>query len=699
MNPEENFTGINYITFYAFDPENGYSSSNEVTLNVTPVNDAPSRISDIANITWPEDTVYSSLDLSPYFEDVDGDDLNYSSSIVQNILVTIDNNTGVATLTPDDNFTGIEYVIFYAWDKDNLYTSSNSITLNVSSVNDVPYWNKTIPVQQIIEDNGTVSDLNLSIFALDYETNVNELTYYIDYEDLTMVDCEIHDSQILNLTPAANYSGTMEAYCNLTIFDGTDNSSAVQIFVNVTNLFDPVIFNFSNPIPNMTWEEDTVYVDAFNLDDHFINPDRADLNYTWSGVSNISINVSANKSVNFSQPANWYGIEYIVFTANQSNTTASSNQVKLTVSDVAEPSNQETTTQTGGGGGGGGGGGMGRILKEDPAGEDKKSVSFENIAAGESVDILIDDIASSVSRISFIPKRTLSGVKTTYMRIEKNNVSVALEDDAYEYFNLESENISYLDISEIKVWFQVEKEWLIERNASDDSVGIAYHDDEAGEWRWLAANRESTTEDLVFYTSNVTRFGLFAIGVNEKTAEVVETEDKPVEEEREIETEYELFRPDTNRYILLDVFDFFLILLSTASVIVYSIHSHGDLKAKLKKKQILQHVGETVDRVNTLILDKRYDEAEKTYLNLQKEYHDWPKDIKKKVYQECKDIHFKLEIITGVINKISYYIHENRFEEAEELYKKLKSNYDKLPKQLKREIYQQAKSLHEKLKK
>ncbi|MBI2448767.1 right-handed parallel beta-helix repeat-containing protein, partial [Candidatus Pacearchaeota archaeon] len=70
------------------------------------------------------------INLSRYFFDPNGDDLNFSNTPIANITVTINNDTGIATLTPQVNFKGTRHVIFIATDSFNS-TPSHNITIDV----------------------------------------------------------------------------------------------------------------------------------------------------------------------------------------------------------------------------------------------------------------------------------------------------------------------------------------------------------------------------------------------------------------------------------------------------------------------------------------------------------------------------------------------------------------------------------------
>ncbi len=127
--PFANFTGISSVKFRATDPDNNSVDSNLATLNVTPVNDAPNRLS-FPNQVWGKNTNLTVF-ISDYFNDVDGDDLNFTAVYGSNITIIIDNLTNTALLVPDSGWTGSSWAVFTAYDKLGLSANSTNTTLTV----------------------------------------------------------------------------------------------------------------------------------------------------------------------------------------------------------------------------------------------------------------------------------------------------------------------------------------------------------------------------------------------------------------------------------------------------------------------------------------------------------------------------------------------------------------------------------------
>ena len=189
---------------------------NTTAISTFYVNNYIPAVTTIPAQTWNEDTV-KTLNLSSYFSDQDGDNLTFSSTTPANIAIAINQTTGIATLTPNANWYGTNYINFSASDGKNT-TQSNQVTLTLTNVNDAPTWTLLIANQNVNEDFGTVTvDANLS-------DNVNDVdggdvaTFTVQSEDASKVDCNINGTQ-LTISSVLNWNGI--ASCTIRTSDGT----------------------------------------------------------------------------------------------------------------------------------------------------------------------------------------------------------------------------------------------------------------------------------------------------------------------------------------------------------------------------------------------------------------------------------------------------------------------------------------------
>jgi parallel beta-helix repeat protein len=133
VSADGNFTGEKSVTFTASDTISS-NTSNSVIINVTPLDDAPSLVQNVPDQSWTYNNNHT-LNLSPYFIEVDGQDLNYSINLSKNdttnVTVIINNTNKTVTFVPDTGFSGTRYITFIA--NDSLLTvESNNISLTMT---------------------------------------------------------------------------------------------------------------------------------------------------------------------------------------------------------------------------------------------------------------------------------------------------------------------------------------------------------------------------------------------------------------------------------------------------------------------------------------------------------------------------------------------------------------------------------------
>jgi len=166
-----NWSGIENVTFAS-----GLIESNLVTLTINGVNDA-ALYSTISNITLSKNE-NSTLDVSLYFWDIEGDELSYSSSSSPNLTIYF--NESVATISPDHNWEGLATIIFKVHDG-NISTSANNISVTVGpvSTNNAPSINSYSPTSSSkdITDQETQA---FSVNASDADNNTLSYSWYVD---------------------------------------------------------------------------------------------------------------------------------------------------------------------------------------------------------------------------------------------------------------------------------------------------------------------------------------------------------------------------------------------------------------------------------------------------------------------------------------------------------------------------------------
>ena len=97
--PAADFHGTDTFTYVVSDGE-GLTATATVTVTVLPVNDAPVAVGTIPDQMLDEGGAAVDVDLSPYFNDVDGDVLTYTAQTSDAEIVTVTTTGTLLTLTP-----------------------------------------------------------------------------------------------------------------------------------------------------------------------------------------------------------------------------------------------------------------------------------------------------------------------------------------------------------------------------------------------------------------------------------------------------------------------------------------------------------------------------------------------------------------------------------------------------------------------
>ncbi|PID29871.1 MAG: hypothetical protein CSB55_01015, partial [Candidatus Cloacimonadota bacterium] len=158
------WNGSEIITFTVNDNARRASVSAETEVIFAAINDAPKVAEPLVDIVMNEDTEDKSINLKQTFIDIDeGDELEFSVSSNIHIVVNIDQQTGDVTLIPNENWFGVETIVFTATDQNNA-SVSDDVMITINNVNDAP-------------------DVNINSTELNREMNLDD----IDFIDLNEI--------------------------------------------------------------------------------------------------------------------------------------------------------------------------------------------------------------------------------------------------------------------------------------------------------------------------------------------------------------------------------------------------------------------------------------------------------------------------------------------------------------------------------
>jgi hypothetical protein len=297
------------------------------TIVVVRVSDdwVPELEVELPDITLYEgETIEGVFNLDDYFSDPDGDALFYATGHSK-VNIYIDPVTHVVDITAPLDWYGSETVTFNALDPSEA-RAEDIVLITVLPVNDIPSISN-VPDLVVRFDQDYKFILSPYISDEDDADDELMLSFIDPNTGLNMPGIEVDPNNnlgmIINLPESMN--GTT-LQLQIWINDGLD-SNFTTINITVSDDYPPELIM---SIPDVSFEEDTEVIYAFNVLLFFIDIDDPFLVYT-SGHDMINVTINPNASVDFSAPANWSGSENVTFRATDDSGALVECIIKVTV--------------------------------------------------------------------------------------------------------------------------------------------------------------------------------------------------------------------------------------------------------------------------------------------------------------------------------------------------------------------------------
>jgi len=234
--PLENVNGTAGTFNYTVSDGQGGTDSQVVTLEITPVNDAPLVVNAIANQTATEDNAFSFTFDANTFSDVDADDsLSYNATLANGATLpswlSFDAQTRTFSGTPTNGDVGIVSLKVTATDIAGAITE-DIFNLEGLNVNDLPVaaedtatTNQNIPV--------TISAATLLSNDSDADGDVLSISAVSNASNGTV---ELDQNGNVVFTPTIGFSG--QATFNYTVSDSNSGTGTGQVTVTVNAVND-----------------------------------------------------------------------------------------------------------------------------------------------------------------------------------------------------------------------------------------------------------------------------------------------------------------------------------------------------------------------------------------------------------------------------------------------------------------------------
>ena len=333
--PAPNYSGPASFTYSISDGKGGTSTAT-VTLNVSPVNDAPIASNDIAATTLEDTPLIISASIL-IGNDIDPDgDLLAVTNVQSAVGGTVSLVGGVITFTPTPNFNGPASFTYTITDGKGGFSTAN-VAVSVTPVNDVP-----------VAGNDSVTTNEDQPLILTPATLLgNDVD--VDGDSLTISSVQSAVNGTVSLVngavvfaPALNYNGP--ASFTYTISDGQGGTSTATVNITVVSVNDVPIANSDS----VTTDEDQPSTStAVTLLGNDVDVDGDQLTITSVQNSVNGAVVLVNGAVVFTPVPNYNGpasFTYTISDGQGGTATATVNITVVSVNDVPVANNDTVAT-------------------------------------------------------------------------------------------------------------------------------------------------------------------------------------------------------------------------------------------------------------------------------------------------------------------------------------------------------------------
>ena len=359
--PAANANGDPYATFRfsVNDGEADSTASYTMTIDVTPVNDAPT----VANAIGARSvaagstlTVELETDGSEVFNDADGDTLSYSATSATETAATVTVDNDADTLTLNGVAAGTSVITVTAADG-NGGTVNDTFTLTVAPPTNTPPTASDNTVTTVEDTAYTfdAADFNFSDIDTGDTLASVKITGLETAGALQLSDADVTQDQVVTLadidadnltfTPAANANGDPYATFQFSVNDGTDDSAAsYTMTIDVTAVNDaPTVANAIGARTvaagsNLTVALETDGSEVFN------DVDGDTLTYSVTSATETAATVTVDNDANTLTLAGVAaGTSVITVTAADGNGASVTDTFTLTVTSDSGPTNNPPT--------------------------------------------------------------------------------------------------------------------------------------------------------------------------------------------------------------------------------------------------------------------------------------------------------------------------------------------------------------------
>jgi len=323
--------GLYMVTLWVSD---GTDTAWTVIRIIASAQSPPFPIATIPTVIFDEDTVAVNGLGAPgtaFFNDPDGDPQSFAVLDAANISSQVNADDTIDFWAPM-NWFGSETLRLRAMDPSGGFAESVFLVI-VRSVNDPPVLVTPFPAISFNENSTALDAFGGNATSNFYDADGDPLI--ISILGGVNISSIINPNGTVHLWGATNWSGSETLRVRATDSSGDFAEGPFVVTVMPVN-HAPVLLS---PIPDITFDEDTVTLDAFAgpISAFFFDRNGDPLSFTILGGVQVSTRINANLTVDFWATANWDGSETLLVRATDPNGSSAEALFTVTVRPVNDP--------------------------------------------------------------------------------------------------------------------------------------------------------------------------------------------------------------------------------------------------------------------------------------------------------------------------------------------------------------------------
>ena len=301
IRPDADWNGQSSATLTVTD-DVGLTDETSLTINVSPVNDAP-EISGLPGLSLGQDST-AFVDLGGYVTDVDNatDELSWDFSGYSQLSLSFDDAADRLTITTPSDWDGFEYVVVTVTDPSGA-NDKDTLVVRVVANGVNPPVIQNFPDVRFDEDGSETVELNN--YVTDADDPVQNLFWYAKAHETITVSVD-HSTNRATFSAAQDWNGS--AHLRMYVRDPNGNTDSTDVSVTVDPVNDAPVFS---PIPAVNLSGQTTR--QVELMNYTADVDNTVQELTWSSDDNknVSLSIDGAGLATFSVDSAYFGEEQI----------------------------------------------------------------------------------------------------------------------------------------------------------------------------------------------------------------------------------------------------------------------------------------------------------------------------------------------------------------------------------------------------